>query len=407
MVQPTAIFIKMAELEMVLSLLSQHVDPASIPEYVRRTCSGLALTVNDIEAIKVGMFHISESDLPVRMMSSGNLIVSDLVDDFFLLLPTISSLQGMKDQLEKDYGFVIDDIDLLDLSKGAFHVAGRQCIDNTTKDKIFMSEAVWLFEKGCPSQFVSQYVQYRFRSHLPAQELIGLALKPDDDMAEDVMLNAVVKSAYSSPPLASPCLKQTSRRAPPPPPILTFSALPMPGVYAEQLFGGTYTANSAVFCHRDNGTYSMMADLVGSPNSNDDFPSSTCSSNIDNFSLDVNLSSAYMDIDAEGNSDIGTDEDLILLELGTETLPELHDTGEEIATLPDIDIDNDLQLLSCTHESQLLFDQELEATYDDREVDPDKDDHLPNGNLNDADSLRPSPWCTGAFCLSGCGRHVQ
>lgn len=151
MVQPTAIFIKMAELEMVLSLLSQHVDPASIPEYVRRTCSGLALTVNDIEAIKVGMFHISESDLPVRMMSSGNLIVSDLVDDFFLLLPTISSLQGMKDQLEKDYGFVIDDIDLLDLSKGAFHVAGRQCIDNTTKDKIFMSEAVWLFEKGCPS----------------------------------------------------------------------------------------------------------------------------------------------------------------------------------------------------------------------------------------------------------------
>ena len=271
MVQPSAIFIKMNELGLVLSLLAKHVDPILISENVRQKCTGLYLTLEDIDAIKNGHFHVAGSDFSVRMMSSGNLFASDVASKFFVLLPKVCSLHFMRRHLEAVYGFSIADSDLLDLYDGAFRIAGRQFVDITTKDKSFVprwdcSEAVWLFEKGCPGEFVSQYVWFRFHTHLPARELIHLALKGDEDMAEDdALLDAIINCTHRPLPLNPPSLKQTSRRSPPPPPIMTFPRLPLEDVDAVQLSGGTYTANSSVIWHHEDGEYTLFADFMCSP----------------------------------------------------------------------------------------------------------------------------------------------
>ncbi len=272
MVQETAVFINRHQMELVLRLLDENVDPISIPEYVRKRLSGVELTVQDVVEIRNSNFHISGSHFHVRV-PSGNLIHIDIIDDYFSLLPTVSSMSDLQRQFQDEYGIQIDDHDMLDIFYGAFHVAGPKTIDLTTKEKHFvprsdLSEAIWMFKRGCSADFISRYVWHRFHSRLSAQELVRLALANNEEIVEDAALVATLDSAPARIRPNPPCLKQTARRAPPPLPIITFpQVLDNSRVEAARHSGGTYTTNPAVICHLDDGTYSLYVDFQADPES--------------------------------------------------------------------------------------------------------------------------------------------
>ncbi|ERF72055.1 hypothetical protein EPUS_04973 [Endocarpon pusillum Z07020] len=286
MVRETAVFINLHQLELVLLLLDEHVDPIDIPEYVRERLSGVELTVKDVVEIRNGNFHISGSNFHVRM-PSGNFVHIDIVDDYFSLLPTISSMSELQRQFQDEYGVLIDDHDMLDIFYGAFHVVGPKTIDLTTKEKHFvprsdLSEAIWMFERGFSADFISRYVWYRFHSRLPAHELVRLALANNEEIVEDAALFAILKSAPARVRPYPPCLKQTARRAPPPLPIMTFpQVFDDPDVEAVRRSGETFTANPAVICHFDDGTYSLYTDFQGHLESASNTPTSTYSDETD------------------------------------------------------------------------------------------------------------------------------
>ncbi|KAF7506515.1 hypothetical protein GJ744_011661 [Endocarpon pusillum] len=289
MVRETAVFINLHQLELVLLLLDEHVDPISIPEYVRKRLSGVELTVQDVVEIRNGNFHISGSNFYVRL-PSGNFLHIDIVDDYFSLLPTSSSMSDLQRQLQDEYGVLIDDYDMLDIFYGAFHVVGPKTIDLATKEGHFvprsdLSEAICMFERGCSADFISRYVWYRFHSRLPAHALVQLALANNEEIVEDAALIAIFKSAPARVPPNPPCLKQTARRAPPPLPIMTFpQVLDEPNVEAVQRSGETFTANPAVICHFDDGTYSLYTDFQGHLESASNTPTPTHSNETDSGS---------------------------------------------------------------------------------------------------------------------------
>ena len=177
MVQPTATYLTIHQVELVFGLLRDEVDLISIPKIVRKKCLGVDITVKEVEAIRDGFFHVSGSCFDMRMSTSGNLIAIAAVDDFFLLLPSFSSLPDVRPYLEEGYGITIDDSDLLDLSDGAFHIAGPPTIEITTGDKVFIpktwsSEVLWMFEQGCSSEFLSAYAWFKFHAYLPTMESV-------------------------------------------------------------------------------------------------------------------------------------------------------------------------------------------------------------------------------------------
>lgn len=391
MVQPTATFFTSHQVELVLSLLEEHVHPISIPGYVRRRYSGVDLTVQDVNAIKYGQFHVSGSEFHVRMLNSSNLIAIDVVDDFFQLLPTVPSLHCIRGYIEEEYGFVIDDSDLVDLYDGAFHVAGPKTIDSTTKRKFFVprsdsSEAVWMFERGCSTTFLSQYVWYRFGSHLPAQEVIALSVASQEEIARDAALNYIVSSAPPPPGSIPTCLKQTARRGPPPPPIITSgSPRPKKGLYAVQSQGGTYTANPAVLCHHEDGSYTLLDDLEPTPDYECHVPSdsSTSPSSVHSCTL---LST-------------DSDEDPAYSDSGR--LDPIHWTSDEDMSYSDLDSDSDLDSADysmISSESSRVLVHLRDGDYLINLDQPDHEwirvpDHRPFGSTPLEDDL---PWFPGS-----------
>lgn len=268
MVHDTAVFLNIHQLELVFFLLEQQVDPAFIPDEIRQRRSGVDLTVGDVEAISHGRFHVSGRDFQVRMSTSDNLIPIEIVDDLFQLLATNPTLESLRRQIEVDHGVTICVKDLCDMRDGEFYVEGPQNLDSLIIEELLVptrecSEAVWIFEKGCCSaEFLSDYVWFRFGSHLPSHELVRLTHSReedfDEDIDEDAALDAIIKSAPSM-PVNPPCLK---RRALPPPPIMTFGPSPMAdNVFAVQPRGGTYSANPFVLSHNADGTYTTFADF--------------------------------------------------------------------------------------------------------------------------------------------------
>lgn len=255
MVQPTATYLTIHQVELVFGLLKEKVDPISIPEYVRQRLSGVDLTVEDVKALRDGNFHVSGSGFYVRMATSGNLMSIDAVDEFFRLLPKVTSLADIRPHLEEEYGFTISDADLLDLCDGGWHIDGPRTIEITTRDKVFMpkayfSEALWLYGQGCTSEFLSAYAWYKFHAYLPAAEVVRLALKADQDLHE--ALNPTVKSGPWTSAFQPNCMKRSSRRAPPPPPIIT--ACPVPrdirGAEAVRLDPGSNSdSDYSLNCH--------------------------------------------------------------------------------------------------------------------------------------------------------------
>ena len=326
MVRETAVFINSHQLELVLLLLDENVDPISIPEYVRKRLSGVELTVKDVVEIRNGNFHISGSNFHVKV-PSGNFIHIDIIDDYFSLLPTISSMSDLQRQFQYEYGVQMDDHDILDIFYGVFHVVGPKTIDLTTKEKHFvprsdLSEAIWMFERGCSADFISRYVWYRFHSRLPAHELVRLALANDEEIVEDAASVAILNSAPARVRPNPPCLKQTARRAPPPLPIMTFpQVLDEPNVEAVRRSGGTYTANPAVICHFDDGTYSLYTDFQGHPESASNTPTSSHSN----------------ETDSESESD-STSEDSIMSDVASRVLVHLQD-GDYLVDLEQPDHD--------------------------------------------------------------------
>ena len=410
MVQPTAIFVNRDQLELVLALLDEDVDPISIPEYVRLRVSGVDLKVEDIEAIRDGEFHVCGPDFHVRIASSGNLIASEVIDGFFQALPTVSSLHSLRDHIQREYGFVINDHDVLDIFDGSFHVAGPRMIDFSATGNVFVprsvcSEAVWLYDRGCTSEFVSKYVWYRFHCQLPARVLVRLALAvAKDNTFKYPAVVAVVNSAPSVPVSKAPCLKQTPRRAPPPLPIITSGPIPISSkVQAVRLSGGTFTANPAVLCHLDDRTYTMVADFEGGTGSDCDCASSHVSNHLSDSVLCDSVpihgdnetdSDSYLDfpnIDQNGlpslpdpvqlafsvpsttatteiDTDKIADEDLSLVEFETQDqgLPNLGTT-----TLRELELygDDNVDSLVSSDETQCSFDQDPDADFVDALVD--------------------------------------
>lgn len=400
MVRETSVFINLHQLELVLLLLDEHVDPNSIPEYVRKRLSGVDLTVRDVVEIRNGNFHISGSDFHVRL-SSGNFVHIDIVDDYFSLLPTISSMSDLQRQIQDEYGVQIDDHDMLDIFYGMFHVVGPKTIDLTTKEKRFvprsdLSEAIWMFERGCSADFISRYIWYRFHSRLPAHELVRLALANREEIVEDAALFAILNSAPAYVRPNPPCLKQTARRAPPPMPIMTFpQVFDGPDVEAVRRYGETYTANPAVICHFDDGTYSLYTDFQGHLESTSNTPTSTHSDETDS-----------------GSESDSTSEDSIMSDVASRVLVHLQD-GDYLVDFeqPDLDWIRVPQLASRDHspeDDRLSWFQSVTEMYldspvtDDRgiqspsqidlDIDSNSDDDLPLEEL--APAHHANPFCS-------------
>lgn len=406
MVRDTAVFINLHQLELVLLLLDEHVDPSSIPEYVRKRLSGVELTVRDVVEIRNGNFHISGSNFHVRV-SSGNFVHIDIVDDYFSHLPTISSMSDLQRQFQDEYGVQIDDHDMLDIFYGMFHVVGPKTIDLTTKEKHFvprsdLTEAIWMFERGCSADFISRYVWYRFHSRLPAHELVRLALANNEEIVDDAALFAILNSAPATVRPNPPCLKQTARRAPPPLPIMTFQVFDDPNAEAVRRCGETYTANPAVICHLGDGTYSLYTDFQGHLESTSNTPTSTHSDETDSGSESdstsddsimsdvssrvlVHLQDGDYLVDFEqpdldwiqvprlASRDHSPEDDrLSWFQSATEMYLE-QDLDTDFAGLPNLGhstLDNletesgdDLQSLLSDREGSILFDQELDAIF--------------------------------------------
>jgi hypothetical protein len=314
--QTTATYFNGQQFEAILCLLRGGYDPVTISEVVCMAVSGIDITAADVEETKNGNFHVSGSRFNVRLLNSGNLLPIDVVDDFYHFLPNVDRLESMRPLIEREYGFVLPDSDLSDLADGSFHVAGPRTIDLTTRERSFVpradsSEALWMLEKGFSDQFVTDYVWYRFGSNLSTQELRRLAWLSNEDMIEDAQMDAIIKSAPPTRAFDPPCLKQTPCRAPPPLPIATHGLLPKHDAYAVHVHGGTYTANSAVACRFDDGTYCKYFDFRCGPNSDtatdDADPKLECGSGSDSRSA-FDLQSAY-DFDSgamSDNADLGS-----------------------------------------------------------------------------------------------------
>lgn len=267
MIQTSATYVTGEQLALVFSLLAEHVDPISIPEYVRQRVRGVALDVEDVEAIRDGHFHISASREYMKMMSSGNLITIDLVDDFFILLPTMRSLHHMRSFIEKEYDFVINDDDLLDLYDNSFTMAGSEAANITTKSKAFLparfgSELFWLWGRRCSGEFLSQYMWYKFHLQILPDEVEEIGSNHLERL-QAAFLESLRTDRFPPSAFEPPCLKQTPCRRQPPSPIITTAPPPSEELgQAEQLQGATYTANPFVLSHNDDGSYTTMSDFV-------------------------------------------------------------------------------------------------------------------------------------------------
>jgi hypothetical protein len=135
MVHQGACYITGAQLQMVFSLLDEKVDPISIPEYVARRTSGVDLTTDDVEEIKNGDFHMSSSGFHVRMSTTGNFVHIDVINDYYLVAKSASSMESVKAQLEEEHGIALGDHDILDMSYGSFQIVGPETMDLVTRDK--------------------------------------------------------------------------------------------------------------------------------------------------------------------------------------------------------------------------------------------------------------------------------
>ena len=280
-----ACYITGTQLQLVFTLLDEKVDPVSIPEYVGRRTSGVDLTVEDVEEIKNGDFHMSSSDFHVRMPTSGKFIHIDVINDYYLMAKSASSLGSVKSQLEDEYGIVLSDHDILDMSYGSFHIAGRETMDLATKDKTFVpssfiSEAAWMLDRQLPCDFVLQHLWYRFHVRLSFEELIHQAVMKYQDLLDRAALKELLQTSISRPAPNPPCLKQTARRALPPLPIIIFPAPIAEDSKAERVAGWTFTANPDVLCHQDDGAYSMRADFEDSDLDSDSKPADSIMADI-------------------------------------------------------------------------------------------------------------------------------
>ncbi len=289
MVQSSATYFNLQQVDLVLTLLQERVDPKSIPDYVRQKVSGVDLTVEEVLAIQDGRFHFSGSGFYMRMMHSGNFIAIDVVEDFYLVLPEMCSLDEMRTYIEEEYEFVIDDYDLIDLYDGSFTIAGEETIDLTTETRHFIprsqcSEILWMDEEGCSADFVSKYVWFKYRAQISSPEVIKLAWTHELTLAakrwSQVLTTRCLSSSFNP-----PCLKQTPRRKQPPLPIITASlVLPERKNYAEQLQGETYTANPDVLCHNNDGTYTTIDDFLAGVEGRCDFLSQDSSDSLSHTS---------------------------------------------------------------------------------------------------------------------------
>lgn len=285
MVQGSSTYYNLKQIHLVLTLLQEYVDPQSIPDHVRQKVSGVDLTADDVLAIQDGRFHFSGSGFYMRMMKSGNHIAIDVVEEFYLVLPEVHSLDELRAYIEAEYEVVIDDYDLIDLYDGAFTIAGEETIDLTTEAHQFIprsqcSEILWMVEEGCSADFVSKYVWCKYHARISPAEVTKLAWTHELTLAAKRWSRILSKRCQSS-SFDAPCLKQTSRRKQPPLPIITATlTLPEPKVYAEQLKGGTYTANPDVLYHNNDGTYTTVDDFLAGIDSGGDFldEDTSCSS---------------------------------------------------------------------------------------------------------------------------------